>query len=137
MREKLYKLVNEGKLLGHELFKGVDLEKVLDERDTDPFDTIWVRVSEEVQSLDPSYSNKKSEGIRELAFKASYKNGGEGDIAAYISDDFGLIDDALRLGYNSPWLSGLFQCYVNNSVPCGTLNPQSKTLAELINETEL
>ena len=41
------------------------------------------------------------------------------DLAGYISDDFGLIYDSLKLDYQSEWMDKFLHQYLNGQVPTG------------------
>ena len=50
-----------------------------------------------------------------------YALSNNGELAEYVSDDFGMIADAKLLGYEDPWLNKLISCYENKTIPCGSL----------------
>lgn len=97
------------------------LNELLDSRDSDPFDTEWCRVNEEIQMMknDLNYTGENIEQqsrIREKAFMIIEENIG-GELAEYISDDFGLIYDSLILNYKDDWLNKLIAAYKNKTIP--------------------
>lgn len=46
---------------------------------------------------------------------------GHGELAEYVSDDFGLIADSRILKYSDIWLDKLISSYENANIPCGNL----------------
>ena len=101
------------------------LNELLDSRDSDPFDTEWCRVNEEIETLKntQSYTDKNEEEqgkIREKAFMKIEENIG-GELSEYVSDDFGLIYDSLVLNYDDEWLNKLITAYRNKKIPAGEL----------------
>lgn len=101
------------------------INKLLDSRDSTPFDTEWRRVDKEIKALknDQNYTNeiKTAQGkIREKAFVIIAQNAGS-ELSAYVSDDFGLIYDSLVLNYKDEWLDKLIEKYKSKSVPAGEL----------------
>lgn len=97
------------------------LNELLDSRDSAPFDTEWCRVAEEISALknDQNYTAEKEEEqdkIREKAFMIIEQNI-EGELADYVSDDFGLIYDSLVLDYRDEWLDKMIAEYKNGKIP--------------------
>ena len=43
------------------------------------------------------------------------------ELAAYVSDDFGLIYDSLILNYKDEWLDKVIAVYKNKKIPSGEL----------------
>jgi hypothetical protein len=82
----------------------------------------------------PPEVNKLVESIREIAFKITYDSTESSDLASYISDDFGLIAEALFLNYNDDWLNALLKEYTKSKVPHNTLIPLKGKLEEFILE---
>lgn len=107
-------------------FSTLDIDELLDNRDAAVFDAEWIRVYNAVESLKnvENYSyiekNRNSE-VREQVFRIIYELSNAGDLAGYVSDDFGLIADAELLGYKDSWLDKLRSCYENKTIPCGRL----------------
>ena len=107
-------------------YANLDVDELLDNRDCKVFDSEWGRVYKEVEKLkkDSGYTSeqKKHNGvIREKAFKVVYELSGNGELAEYISDDFGLIADSQSLAYSDEWFDKLIDCYKNAEIPCGDL----------------
>lgn len=101
----------------------LDIDTLLDSRDSAPFDAEWVRVYKELEALKKSQSvgGTDSTAIREQVFMLVYNMSGSGELAEYVSDDFGLIADAKALNYSDPWLMLLISKYESATIPCGDL----------------
>ncbi|MGN0159989.1 MAG: hypothetical protein ACI4AQ_01225 [Lachnospiraceae bacterium] len=107
-------------------FSTFDIDELLDNRDAEVFDAEWVRVYNEVESLKnaENYSEvekKNNSEVREQVFRMIYELTSDGDLAGYVSDDFGLIADAKLLRYGDSWFHKLCACYENRTIPCGSL----------------
>ncbi|MCR8937020.1 hypothetical protein O0555_06595 [Brevibacillus laterosporus] len=50
------------------------------------------------------------------------------DLAAYISDDFGLILDSVVLEYRDEWLNGLWNEYQEKRIPQGELQHSKRQI---------
>lgn len=101
------------------------LNELLDSRDSASFDTEWCRVDREIEVLKNSQSytgeDEEAQGkIREKAFMIIEQNT-ESELAAYVSDDFGLIYDSLILNYKDEWLDKVIAAYKNKKIPSGEL----------------
>lgn len=107
-------------------FSNLDIDELLDNRDSAAFDDEWVRVYNAVESLKNAmnYSEQEIENntkLREQVFLMIYEFTNDGDLAGDVSDDFGLISDARLLGYNDLWLDEMIVCYEKGIIPCGSL----------------
>ena len=107
-------------------FDVLNIDELLDSRDSKIFDLEWTRIYKAVEALknEDNYSeSEKTENfdIKETVFKIIYGLTNDCDLAGYVSDDFGLILDAELLEYEDAWLSKLISCYRNKSIPCGIL----------------
>lgn len=100
--------------------EGIDIDNALDLRDSKEFDSEWIRVYNLVKEQ-KSEENPKCGKIREEAYKKVYDTLEDDEIAAYISDDFGLMFDADSLGISDPWLDKLIDSYQRSVFPCGKL----------------
>lgn len=111
--------------INYDTFDEDYLNKLLDSRDSVPFDTEWCRVDEEIETLKNTQSytvknEEEQEKIREKAFMIIEKNI-EGELSEYVSDDFGLIYDSLVLNYKDEWLNKVIAAYKNKKIPAGKL----------------
>lgn len=69
------------------------------------------------------FSAVKEFSIREEAYKITYNATKSPELAGYISDDFGLISDALILNYSDEWLNALAKEYIKGRIPHNKLKP--------------
>ena len=122
--QKLKDLLLTGVLLSKDTFNIEDIDLILDERDIDIFDSEWIRNYNAIKGIINTPKIKKLiESIREISFKITYDLTHSSELAGYISDDFGLIAEALFLNYNDDWLNVLAKEYVENRIPHNTLKP--------------
>ncbi len=110
-----------------------EIEVYLDSRDHDPFDSSWSHAYSEIElrklAVDKKFLeilNKKNEQLRKDIFKITIKGTGSADLAAYVSDDFGMILDALYLNLNKSNAYHLLTFYQRGQLPQGTLNSLEK-----------
>lgn len=111
--------------IDYDIFDEQYLNELLDSRDSDPFDTQWCRVDDEIKALknDQNYTDEIEEEqnkVREKAFIIIEQNL-ESELSEYVSDDFGLIYDSLVLNYKDEWLNKLIETYQNKKIPSGKL----------------
>lgn len=123
MDKKMQKLIEKLEQIN---FNTLDIDELLDNRDLDVFDTEWNRVYREVEELKnaENYTKKEIEQnkkIRRQVFLLIHELTYYTELAEYISDDFGLIFDAARLGYKDLWLDKLVSCYEKGIIPSGEL----------------
>lgn len=95
------------------------IDDILDERDDDFFSEQWMQAYNEVekQKKQQGIPAVYSEEIRKNAFNTVLKITSSDDLAAYISDDFGLIVDADKVDINNSWINALWQSYKNGKIP--------------------
>lgn len=107
-------------------FSNMDIDNLLDNRDKDPFDSEWVRVYKEIEAIkkEKSYTDEDknyASNVREKVFMKICNLSGHGELAEYVSDDFGLIVDSRILKYSDIWLDKLISSYESANIPCGNL----------------
>lgn len=102
-------------------FEELNIDDFLDQRDSDPFDSEWVRVYQALEELKKGKTVEDTREIEKKAYITVYEKSENDELAGYISDDFGLIADSKRLGYSDEWLEKLISCYENARIPCGEL----------------
>ena len=92
---------------------------ILDERDCDTFSQQWIQVYNAVEQLkvQMGISATYNEDIRRKTFCTVLNITGNDDLAAYISDDLGLIMDAIKVDANDSWINTLWQSYKNGIIP--------------------
>jgi hypothetical protein len=133
--EKLKELLLKGILLSNEIFKIDDIDVILDERDMDIFDSEWMRVYNVIKlkkTLITTEIDELIEKIREISYKIVYDKTKSSDLAGYISDDFGIIAEALILDVNDEWLNAMAFEYTKNRIPRNSLNPLNGKIDKII-----
>lgn len=118
-------LLNCLKCIDYDRFDIDYLNELLDSRDSASFNNEWCRVDREIEALknSQSYTDEDEETqvkIREKAFMIIQQNT-ESELAAYVSDDFGLIYDSFILNYKDEWLDKVIEVYKNKKIPSGEL----------------
>lgn len=97
-----------------------DWEALFDRREQPAFDNDWGRVFQTLHKM--SYQNPVDEAeitsLRELAFKAMFQLTKNAEVAAYVSDDIGLIADALAKAMISTYCDQLLASYKAGRFPC-------------------
>jgi hypothetical protein len=134
---KLIQLVKEDRLLCEHIFSNIQVDDLLDHRDEAQFSDGWMKAYDDISnkkltSFIDEITNQQIDLLRERVYKKVYHYTSSSDLAGYISDDFGLIGDALHVNYNSDWLSALLKCYIENTIPFGALSKNNHTLFELL-----
>jgi hypothetical protein len=120
--DKLLKRLEQG-LVSKLIIPHNEINKFLDERDEPFFTEAWMKAFRQIEVIkggkhdaDPRVSR-----LRELAYLQAYEQWQSPELAAYISDDFGLLGDALATGISVAWLNGLLDAYLNSKFPHGNL----------------
>ena len=94
------------------------INNILDERDDNFFSEQWMQAYNEVekQKKQQGVPATYSEDIRKKAFNIVLQITDNDDLAAYISDDLGLILDAEKVNVNNSWINALWQSYKNGFI---------------------
>lgn len=94
-------------------------EEALGQRDQAEFDNAWTE-SQRALSSKP-YLNHADEieitNLRESVFKAVFRLTSNAEAAGYVSDDFGLIVEAVAKDCNNEWIEGLLKVYRSGGFP--------------------
>lgn len=107
-------------------YYGLNTDDILIRRSHTSFEGEWFRVYNDIEKMklngtytkeNKAYHNK----VRENIFGKIYRRCGDGELAEYISSDFGLIVDSMILGYKDSWLDKLINCYRKAVIPTGIL----------------
>ncbi len=98
-----------------------DIDCLLDERDKDIFAKQWTAEYSNIEKIKSRNNEKLIDKYREKIFKTVFKQTGSDDLAAYVSDDFGLLADALNSDYRSRWIEALQFYYINGKIPKGNI----------------
>ena len=109
--------------INRDMFANINVNEILELRDDTMFDSEWIRVykliEEQKQSL--GYSDDRINKQIKMVYKKIYEYSDDSELAAYISDDFGLIYDCEVLGYSDSWIEALESYYAMCQIPCGRL----------------
>ena len=116
--KQMYELLDKLSQINYE---ELDIDNFLDQRDSDPFDSEWVRIYQALEELKKGKTVADTREIEKKAYITVYERSENDELAGYISDDFGLIADSKRMNYSDDWLEKLFSCYENARIPCGEL----------------
>lgn len=114
-----------------------DYDNILENRDSDEFSKKWMEVYDQVSmifknnSIDPGYA-QIIKRLRERTFKAIFEHTQSSDMAAYLSDDIGLLLEAIVCNYNNSWLNGLWKKYSEGEIPQGKILLVDGRLDQLI-----
>jgi len=107
----------------------IDSDSYLNERDKSPFDNNWCDAFELIEQSKIKLSSKEKKllkdrvaVLRETIFKLTIRISHDSELAGYISDDFGLIFDALALNLDDPWIQALLDEYLAGRLPKGSLS---------------
>lgn len=98
-----------------------DIDFLLDERDKDIFARQWTAEYSNIEKIKSRNNEKLIDKYREKIFKTVFKQTDNDDLAAYVSDDFGLLADALNSDYRSRWIEALQFYYINGKIPKGNI----------------
>ena len=98
-----------------------DIDCLLDERDKDIFAKQWTAEYSNIEKIKSRNNEKLIDKYREKIFKIVFKQTDNDDLAAYVSDDFGLLADALNSDYRSRWIEALQFYYINGKIPKGNI----------------
>ena len=111
----------------------VELERTLSLRDSDPFDSAWVAANDEVQRVlrERALTEGDSRSIEDIARLAFEATTGCPALAPYVSDDLRLIAEAVALGLEFPWISGLFEADLAGDFPFGAIRLSDSRLSDL------
>ena len=136
----LRRAIGERRLLSKEALAAYDWDSLLDARDSDGvFEAQWMRVSADIDELTHTAKGEKevqqlAEDIRRESFLAVSRITGQHELASYVSDDFGLIAQAMATGYDDPWLNGLWMAYKTNGLPKPPVKEHPGRLLDLIGD---
>lgn len=95
------------------------IDNILVERDDNFFSEQWMQAYNEVekQKKQQGVPSTYNEDIRKIVFNMVLEITNKDDLAAYISDDLGLILDAEKVNVNNSWINALWQSYKNGKIP--------------------
>jgi hypothetical protein len=96
------------------------VDQVLEERDSKIFSQNWMQIYSLINLELPRLDKGQSElttCIREEAYLRSFARWKSADLAACVSDDFGLIADSAALNIGHPGIDYILQCYKKGAIP--------------------
>lgn len=114
----MFELLNK---LNNIKYEELDIDEILDKRESEPFDSEWMRVYQAIKELKKGKKFYDITDIEKKAYIMVYEKLGNDELAGYISDDFSLIADSRTLNYSDEWLEKLIACYEKSIIPCGEL----------------
>jgi hypothetical protein len=96
-----------------------DWDDALDKRDDTFFDSAWTRNFNELKDFDYRDGDdaKLVSEVREFVFKKVYYLTNSSEVAGCISDDFGLVADAVCKYKVSGWVADLLDTYISGRFP--------------------
>jgi len=112
-----------GELLPDEVFRSIDLDAVLDRRDSPAFEERWLHAYKEIESTwgrrTELHAHESSlYRLREFAFRRTFTaTSGHHDVAASVSDDFDLICKKNLAEIDQPFVDELEAAYRANRFP--------------------
>ncbi len=110
-----------GSLVPHLAINQDNVQSALEHRDNPRFDEPWMKAFRQVEASKGGKHDADSRvtRLRELAYLQAYHRWGSPELAAYISDDFGLIGDALATGHSEGLPAALLATYESLQFPHG------------------
>jgi hypothetical protein len=108
-----------GELFFEKIFAaGIDWDEQLDRRDMGEFDENWTMNHDIVQNAEARmFPDSEIDKLREFAFKKVFAITQNPDLAGYVSDDFGLIGEAVQTNAVTPWIRELIKDYIEGTFP--------------------
>lgn len=108
--------INGDILFEHIFRKNTDWDEKLDARDSSDFDHAWSVSHEKVTSSCPPEDGPVKD-VREAAYKKVYQITKHADLAAYVSDDMGLIALAFKNRLDVEFINNLWKSYTQGEFP--------------------
>lgn len=133
MNQKKEKLTNKFVNSLKSILENIDLETIdgiLDSRDSEPFSENWMNAWNKIPNEKMSLE-KEREKIFKLVLGKTKSSG----LSAYITEDFELIINYLKLEENN-WVTDLCNSYFNGKIPDENTKKSNKTLTELLKDSK-
>ena len=108
--------INNGIFFERIFGQALDWDAALDARDSGAFDAGWRESSEKLAAGYPLDETATME-VREAVFKTVFRLTANPDLAAYVSDDFGLITQANLHGADIAFIRRLWDAYLQGAFP--------------------
>lgn len=111
----------------------LQIDEILNNRDCEFFSMQWTRVYSELNKVKQKENlteiyREYDKKLRKSVFSEVYNITLSGDMAAYISDDFGLILDSFIFDYKDNWINSLWVKYICGKIPQGELTSTDKVI---------
>jgi hypothetical protein len=115
--------ISQGRIIERLDLAPDQIDDALDRRDGEQFSRKWIDEINKVEGHKAARglahdSDPRVRRLRETAYVKSYQQWNSPELAGYISDDFGLIGDAVSLDLTDSWIYSLLNAYMNHSFPC-------------------
>jgi hypothetical protein len=106
--------MEQGLLVPNLSLEQYEIVRALDQRDEPQFEDPWLRTYKQVEDKkgDHQDADTRVGRLRELAYLQALDRWESPELAGYISDDFGLIGDALATDSVDDYLNGLLNAYL-------------------------
>lgn len=120
--DQLLAAINDGSMLPPEVYSELDLDTILDNRDSnEAFEQSWLLASAEIsQRWDVAPHHREKEILVETIRKQSFMQVSDAthqhEIASSVSDDFELIAKAIALNLKNVFVTHMFECYCKHHV---------------------
>ncbi|MCE5172989.1 hypothetical protein LQV63_27380 [Paenibacillus profundus] len=106
----------------------LDWDDLLDRRDAGEFDENWTVNNELLKTVDVKmFSDSEIDRLREFVFKKVFAITQHSELAGYVSDDFGLIGEAVQRNAFRPWVRGLMNHYIEGKFPTSSREDEDET----------
>ena len=126
---RLQRLIEDGQIITSQMTWNRAVPAVLlDARDAPEFEGEWLRVDSALARLTGRVEPPGVAPIRKIAYLKTFEVTKDPELAACVSDDFGLIATALAVDYSDPWLTGLWLSYRAGVFPASKIDPSTETL---------
>ncbi|HET6252153.1 MAG TPA: hypothetical protein VFE47_30990 [Tepidisphaeraceae bacterium] len=115
----LLERMENGSPILHLMLKEEEVVAAVDERDDRSFADQWMSLFRQVEIIKGGRrdADPRVGRLRELAYLQAFERWRSSDLAAMISDDFGLIGDALAVGFEDESIKKILEQYLALKFP--------------------
>jgi hypothetical protein len=101
------------------IIRNIDWDTTLEKRDQPEFDDLWVENHESLKNhvYFEDDSQREVDYLRDYVFKEVFKMTNNSEVAGYVSDDFGLLGEALAKSRMTNWLDEMLTSYMSGKFP--------------------
>ncbi|NIF04237.1 hypothetical protein F3J23_02185 [Chryseobacterium sp. Tr-659] len=111
------------------------IDEILDNRDSPEFSDLWMKAYHAVEeTMTEEELEDNISDMRKEIFISTFRITGSSELAAYISDDFGLISSYYIHLIENNWVTNLLFTYLNHQIPQEKLMETDRTMKELIDK---